>query len=48
MVMPGELNGLPQIFILDEKGNTVYHHKRYIPGDEDELFAKIKELNKVK
>ena len=48
MVMPGELNGLPQIFILDEKGNIVYHHKRYIPGDEDELFAKIKELNKVK
>ncbi len=45
MVMPGELNGLPQIFILDKKGNIVYHHRRFLPGDEDELFAKIKELN---
>jgi cytochrome c biogenesis protein CcmG, thiol:disulfide interchange protein DsbE len=46
MVMPGELNGLPQVFILDEKGNITYHHRRFVPGDEDELFAKIKELNK--
>ena len=46
MIMPGELNGLPQVFILDKEGNITYHHHRFVPGDEDELFAKIKELNK--
>ena len=45
MVMPGELNGLPQVFILDNKGNITYHHRRFTPGDELELFAKIKETS---
>lgn len=43
-VMPGELNGLPQTFLLDKDGNIAYHKKRYASGDEDVLFAKIKEL----
>lgn len=46
-VMPGELNGLPQVFILDKKGNIVYHHKRFTPGDEVELFAEIKKASKL-
>ncbi len=44
-VMPyGGLNGLPQVFVLNEKGETTYHHRRYIPGDELELLAAIKKL----
>ncbi len=43
-VMPGELNGLPQVFIFDKNGNLAYRHKGFRPGDELELFAKIKEL----
>lgn len=43
-VMPGELNGLPQVFIFDKNGNLAYRHKGFRPGDEQELFAKIKEL----
>jgi peroxiredoxin len=43
-VMPGELNGLPQVFIFDKNGQLAYRHKGFRPGDELELFAKIKEL----
>lgn len=43
-VMPGELNGLPQVFILDKNGEIAYHKRKYSPGDEDKLFEKIKEL----
>lgn len=43
-VMPGELNGLPQVFIFDKNGQLAYKHKGFRPGDEQELFAKIKEL----
>jgi peroxiredoxin len=46
-VMPyGGLNGLPQVFVLDEKGETTYHHRRFIPGDEKELFEAIKKISK--
>jgi thiol-disulfide isomerase/thioredoxin len=44
-VLPGELNGLPQVFLFDKKGNIAYTKRKYSPGDEDVLFAKIKELN---
>jgi len=44
-IMPGELNGLPQTFILDKDGQIAYHKRKYRSGDEDALFAKIKELN---
>ena len=43
-VMPGELNGLPQVFIFDKDGKLAYRHKGFRPGDEIALFAKIKEL----
>lgn len=44
MVMPGNLNGLPQLFILDKSGNILFHKKGYIPGDEQNLLEKIKEI----
>lgn len=43
-VMPGALNGLPQVFVYDTDGEIVYYKRKYKPGDEDALFAKIKEL----
>jgi peroxiredoxin len=45
-VMPGELNGLPQLFVLDAAGNITYHKRRYRPGDENELFEHLKQLRK--
>lgn len=43
-VMPGGLNGLPQVFIFDKNGQLNWHHKGFRPGDEQEVFAKIMEL----
>jgi cytochrome c biogenesis protein CcmG, thiol:disulfide interchange protein DsbE len=43
-VMPGELNGLPQVFIFDKNGKLVYRHKGFRPGDELRLFEQIKAL----
>ena len=43
-VMPGELNGLPQLFVLDKKGAVVYHTRRYMPGDEDKLFEALEKM----
>ena len=43
-VMPGALNGLPQTFIIDANGEIVYHKRKYSTGDEDILYAKVKEL----
>jgi cytochrome c biogenesis protein CcmG, thiol:disulfide interchange protein DsbE len=45
-VLPGELNGLPQVFVFDKKGEIAYHKRKYMTGDEDILFEKIKELQK--
>lgn len=45
MAMPGNLNGLPQIFVLTPQGEIVYHTRKYVPGDEDILFSKIKEIS---
>ncbi len=44
LVMPGELNGLPQVFVLDKAGNIAYHTRKYVPGDEDRLFEEVKKL----
>ena len=44
LVMPGALNGLPQLFILDKTGKILYQHKGYLPGGEEDLFKKITEL----
>jgi len=35
---------IPQTFLIDQKGNIVYHHNGYVPGDEFELEDKIKAL----
>ena len=43
-VMPGELNGLPQVFIFDKNGKLAYRHKGFRPGDELSLFEQIKAL----
>ena len=44
-VMPnGGLNGLPQLFVMNEKGEIVYYHRRYVQGDEAELFAALQKL----
>lgn len=41
-ILPGGLNGLPQVFVFDRKGTLVYHHRRYATGDEGALFEAIK------
>lgn len=43
-ILPGGLNGLPQVFLFDKNGKLVWQHKKYASGDEAELFAKIREL----
>ncbi len=43
-ILPGGLNGLPQVFLFDKKGQLVWQHKRYVSGDEAELLAKILEV----
>lgn len=43
-LLPGGLNGLPQIFLFDRQGKLVYHHRKFRPGDENELFARIQAL----
>ena len=45
-VMPGGLNGLPQVFVFDKAGTIVYHKRKYRPGDEDVLFEQVKALGK--
>jgi len=42
--IPGNLNGLPQVFIYDTDGNIVYHKRKYVSGDEDKLFEQIKKM----
>lgn len=44
-VMPGGLNGLPQVFVLQPSGAIAYKTRKYIPGDEDRLWEAIKALN---
>lgn len=43
-VMPGGLNGLPQVFVLNAEGEVVMHKRKYQSGDEHKLYAKVKEL----
>jgi cytochrome c biogenesis protein CcmG, thiol:disulfide interchange protein DsbE len=44
MVMEGGLNGLPQLFVLNPKGEILYHTRKYRPGDEDSLFNFLKSI----
>ncbi|MEY3248673.1 MAG: hypothetical protein RL742_716 [Bacteroidota bacterium] len=40
-LLPGGLNGLPQVFIFDKNGKLVWHHRRYRPGDEKAVLEQI-------
>ena len=43
-IMPGRLNGLPQVFLLNKDGEIAHHKRKYRPGDEDQLFELLKGL----
>ena len=38
------VNNVPHTFLIDNQGNIVYNHNNYVPGDEEILYEKIKEL----
>ena len=40
------VNSVPHTLLLDSKGNIVFEHTGYAPGDELELEEKFKELKK--
>ena len=40
------VNNVPHTFLVDGNGKIVYEHNNYVPGDEDALYKKIKELLK--
>jgi cytochrome c biogenesis protein CcmG, thiol:disulfide interchange protein DsbE len=42
MIMPGELNGLPQVFLFDKNGKMVWRHKGYSTGAEAEMVELLK------
>ncbi len=39
------VNNVPHTFLLNGKGEIVYQHNNYEPGDEKELYAKVKALS---
>jgi peroxiredoxin len=39
------VNNVPHTFLVDAKGNIVYSHNNYAPGDEDKLYEEIKKLS---
>ena len=41
-ILPGGLNGVPQVFLFSADGRLVWQHKGYAPGDEAELLRQIK------
>ena len=40
------IQSVPYTFVLDQKGNIVFEHTGYTPGDELELEELFKELKK--
>ena len=44
-LLPGGLNGLPQVFLFNQSGELIWHHKGYYSGLEDEMFEIVKDLN---
>ncbi len=38
------VNNVPHTFLIDGKGNIVWQHNNYSPGDEAELLEQIKKL----
>jgi thiol-disulfide isomerase/thioredoxin len=43
-VLPGALNGLPQVFVFDKNGQIAYHKKGFFTGDAEKLYEKTKEI----
>lgn len=43
-ILPGGLNGLPQTFIINDKGEIVYHKRKFRPGDEVEIFNTLQSV----
>ncbi|MFZ4635638.1 MAG: TlpA family protein disulfide reductase [Saprospiraceae bacterium] len=41
-LIPGRLNGLPQVFVYDAAGQLLWQHKGYLPGAEKELWEAIR------
>jgi thiol-disulfide isomerase/thioredoxin len=39
------VNNVPFTFLVDGKGNIVWKHNNYNPGDENELYEKIEKLS---
>jgi len=35
---------VPHVFVLDGKGNIVWQHTGYAPGDEEELLEVVKKV----
>lgn len=44
-ILPGGLNGLPQVFLYDGMGKLVWQHKRFWSGVEDEMFEAVKKAS---
>jgi len=44
-VMPGGLNGVPQIFVFDDKGEQIFYRRKYRAGDLEALEALLVELS---
>lgn len=38
------VNNVPHTFLIDGKGEIVWQHNNYVPGDEKELFRKVLEI----
>ena len=36
------VNNVPHTFLLDGKGNIVWQHNNYEPGDENDLYEQVK------
>jgi cytochrome c biogenesis protein CcmG, thiol:disulfide interchange protein DsbE len=45
-IMPGQLNGYPQIFLFDQKGELIWRKKGYMSGDEQKMIDQVKALPK--
>ena len=43
-ILPGGLNGYPQIFLFDPKGQLVWRKKGYMPGDEAKMLEQVKNM----
>jgi peroxiredoxin len=38
------VNNVPHTFLIDGKGNIVYQHNNYEPGDENDLYEQVKKI----